>query len=818
LSTKFFKEKKQMKKKILYGGMILVMLIGMFGVMSPGGVQTVQAAAGWNDARSGVTDTSLPFFSTLNLSTANGSADGNFGGCTLAPAFGAYQTHLLVPAEGHGKFLRVRLEATGGNMQDAAWAVRISNATLAGYPELGCALAPASGVVDLVVAVPEDTDVLITVASHGIFTPTAALFNSMIVSGDNPGGGLIIDMTADAGDMALRTVEATNQADEGTDIFYIGENFGMYTFLDVPVGTYNIGVQDQTANAEFAAYYPDVEVPALGFIPMTPDADSLIPLEVLVRNMGDVPFNVDNVVVTPNYFGLNSDLEVGPTNVGTEAVGQKTFRMNFNPPTYDYKWDIGVLYESTSEIIFFYEKDFNPVAGTLIFWGLAKVPAQVDLCANAGYDAGGLTLNPDGQLEPRDFKFIPGSSLNCDEGYAGKAIFLSSNEFGPKPYEVSDLFLEEEGWTYYFEPLGGTTWNLAPLDLLTGDPSAAYVIGDVPFETGPVPNATSQEEYVLPLADGEVSLMREPWTDQFGNTLVKVQYLDEDEEVVEVVEVMPVYRLTNATDYLLDEWELLANDWEITDLGPITEVGRYMFVRELEHGDLTDVGDGEAGFFSPEQPDLFAISPADTTMFGHWSWSWVMAMYEYDFTNGVDGVNYGVEQNVSRGQMAAFLGRVMEAYGLAPLGLSEEFDDVFADDYYHDAVMLLRDYGITNGVGNNLYDPEAEVSREQMAKFIEETFRAIQAYTGAIDHWNPSFEISPTGVIFEDVGLDNFFVSYIEELAWDGLTDGCGRDGLNISYCPKAPVLRSEMAKFIMSAVQLDEDTQSFWPILAPEK
>ncbi len=801
-----------MKKKILYGGLILAMLIGMFGVMSPGGVQVAQAAGGWNDSRTNASDTTLPFFSTLDLNAAKGSAVGDFGGCTLAPAFGLYQAHLLVPANELDDFLRVRLEATGDdNIQESAWAVRISNATLAGYPEIGCALAPASGSVDLVVAVPEDTDVLITVASHGVFVPTADPFNSLIVSGENPGGGLIIDMTADDGTMEFRTVEATNQADEGTGNFYVGDNFGMYTFLDVPVGTYNIGVQDQSADAEFAAYYPDVEVEPLGLIEMTPDADSLIPLEVLVRDMDDDPFDMENVVVTPNYFGLNSDLEVGPTGVSPEAVGQKTFRMNFNPPTYDYKWDIGVLSESASEIIFFYEKDFNPVAGTLIFWGLAKVPAQVDLCADDGYDAGGLTLNPDSPLEPREFDFLSEAVGPCDAGYEGTTIFLSSNEFGPKPYEVSDLFLDEEGWTYFFEPLGGTTWNLAPAD---DGPSAAYVIGDVPFETGPVPNATSREEYVLPLADGEVGLMREPWTDQFGNTLVKIQYLDEDEEVVEV---MPVYLLTNATDILFGEWETLANDWEITDLGPITEVGRYMFVRMLAHGDLTDVGDGVAGFFSPDE-DLFAISPADTTMFGHWSWSWVMAMYEYDFTNGVDGVNYGVEQNVSRGQMAAFLGRVMEAYGLAPLGLSEEFDDVFADDYYHDAVMLLRDYGITNGVGNNLYDPEAEVSREQMAKFIEETFRAIQAYTGAISHWEPSFEIAPTGVIFEDVGLDNFFVSYIEELAWDGLTDGCGRDGLNVYYCPKAPVLRSEMAKFIMSAVQIDDDTQSFWPILAPEK
>jgi len=833
-----------MHKRFLYITIILAMLFGAFGMMAPGGVQTAQAVAGWNDNRSLVSNTSLPYYESLDLSGANASADGDFGGCTLAPAFGAYQTHLLVPASEIDDFLRVRLEATDGNIQESAWAVRISNATAGGYRELGCALAPASGIVDLVVGVPASTDVLITVASHGVFVPTADLFDSWIVRGDNPRGGLIIDMSDDSGDMEDRRVEATNQADEGTDKFYIGEtfNFGMYTFLDVPVGTYNIGVQDQTENAEFAAYYPDVDVPELGFILMTPDDDSLIPLEVLVRDMSDESFNVDNVVVTPNYFGLNSDLEVGPTNVGTEVEGQKTFRMNFNPPTYDYKWDIGVLFESTSEIIFFYEKDFNPVAGTLIFWGTAKVPGRVDLCADDGYDAGGLTLNPDSQLEPRDFAFIPGNSANCDTGYAGKSIFLSSNKFGPKPYEVSDLFLNEEGWTYYYELLGGMTWNLAPEDLLTGDPSAAFIIGDVPFITTPMPNGTSQEEYLMPLAAGEVALKRGPWTDQDLNKLVMIF----DETGEEAEEIFPEYWLMTANPHPSDyepRIELLANDWAITDLldhwgkEPFEQViGRYNYIRRIEHGDLRGVGDGSEGFFyANTNPtglrdeylgyltgDLFAISPADTTFTGHWSWSWVMALYEMRFTTGKDANNYAPQMEVSRAEIATFLGRIMQYAGVDRNDTAIDFADVAPGTWYYDGVMLLRDYGITNGRGDNLYVPDDMVTRAEMAKLLQETFRVISVYSGgewASQWWDTSFAaIPPHGLIFEDVEGTDWFAMYVEELFLDNLTDGCRREGLTLYYCPDRPVTRGEMAKFLMRAFQEDEYTKGFWPILAPEK
>jgi len=49
---------------------------------------------------------------------------------------------------------------------------------------------------------------------------------------------------------------------------------------------------------------------------------------------------------------------------------------------------------------------------------------------------------------------------------------------------------------------------------------------------------------------------------------------------------------------------------------------------------------------------------------------------------------------------------------------------------------------------------------------------------------------------FPDVPCSNPFASWIEQLAADGITTGCGGG----NYCPDDPVLRQQMAVFLMKA------------------
>jgi len=56
-----------------------------------------------------------------------------------------------------------------------------------------------------------------------------------------------------------------------------------------------------------------------------------------------------------------------------------------------------------------------------------------------------------------------------------------------------------------------------------------------------------------------------------------------------------------------------------------------------------------------------------------------------------------------------------------------------------------------------------------------------------------------TGAVFADVPADYWAAAWIEALAAEGITGGCG----NGSFCPDAPVTRAQMAVFLVKTFAL---------------
>jgi hypothetical protein len=54
-----------------------------------------------------------------------------------------------------------------------------------------------------------------------------------------------------------------------------------------------------------------------------------------------------------------------------------------------------------------------------------------------------------------------------------------------------------------------------------------------------------------------------------------------------------------------------------------------------------------------------------------------------------------------------------------------------------------------------------------------------------------------TGTVFTDVPADSFAAAWIEQLAAEGITGGCGGG----KFCPNAPVTRAQMAVFLVKAM-----------------
>jgi uncharacterized delta-60 repeat protein len=112
------------------------------------------------------------------------------------------------------------------------------------------------------------------------------------------------------------------------------------------------------------------------------------------------------------------------------------------------------------------------------------------------------------------------------------------------------------------------------------------------------------------------------------------------------------------------------------------------------------------------------------------------------------------------------------------------FSDVPPSHSFHNEIGKLSARGITLGCGNGNFCPDAVVTREQMAAFILK----------AKGEFNPT---TPGSQRFLDVPPGNPFYAFIERMAVLQITSGCG-DG---NYCPTAPVLREQMAAFLIRAL-----------------
>ncbi len=111
-----------------------------------------------------------------------------------------------------------------------------------------------------------------------------------------------------------------------------------------------------------------------------------------------------------------------------------------------------------------------------------------------------------------------------------------------------------------------------------------------------------------------------------------------------------------------------------------------------------------------------------------------------------------------------------------------DFLDVPSTNLFHDSVESIVRAGITSGCGAGNYCPGNSVTRAQMAVFL------LKAEHGA-DYVPP-----PCVGNFDDVLCPSAYADWIERLAAEGVTSGCG--GAN--YCPGNPVTRAQMAVFLL--------------------
>lgn len=149
-------------------------------------------------------------------------------------------------------------------------------------------------------------------------------------------------------------------------------------------------------------------------------------------------------------------------------------------------------------------------------------------------------------------------------------------------------------------------------------------------------------------------------------------------------------------------------------------------------------------------------------------------------TVGTGDGNYDPEGKLTRGE---FITMVMRAYGMNP---DENLKDNFADagkTYYTSYLAAAKRMGITNGIGNNMFAPEKEITRQEMFTLLYNTLKQL----GEL----PSAATGRTLASYSDSGE-------IASFAMDAMTLFVGTgtiSGSNGNLNPSGTTNRAQMAQ-----------------------
>jgi len=170
----------------------------------------------------------------------------------------------------------------------------------------------------------------------------------------------------------------------------------------------------------------------------------------------------------------------------------------------------------------------------------------------------------------------------------------------------------------------------------------------------------------------------------------------------------------------------------------------------------------------------------------YWAWRFVEALAASGVTGGCGGGNFCPGALVNRAQMAVFILAARDGVPPPP-ATGTRFDDVPAGYWAGPWIEELAREGVVSGCSGNppLYCPNNNLTRAEMAVLL----------TVARGENPPP----ATGTRFADVPASYWAARFIEQLAADGVTSGCGGG----NYCPDLPITRGEMAVFLATAFHL---------------
>ncbi len=187
---------------------------------------------------------------------------------------------------------------------------------------------------------------------------------------------------------------------------------------------------------------------------------------------------------------------------------------------------------------------------------------------------------------------------------------------------------------------------------------------------------------------------------------------------------------------------------------------------------------GMSGRLPSQQIDAISFSPFKDDVGSPHEFAIAWAA-EVGVVRGIEVDRYAPRRAVSRGQMATFLVNLFAVEVGAYQGL---FTDVAESNTHARNIEALVAAGVARGVSPGLFEPNRDVTREQMATFISNALALAR----------------PQDVPFVDVGGTH--AGSTAALAASGITSGCSANPER--FCPREPVRRDQLATFLYRIAQ----------------
>ena len=130
--------------------------------------------------------------------------------------------------------------------------------------------------------------------------------------------------------------------------------------------------------------------------------------------------------------------------------------------------------------------------------------------------------------------------------------------------------------------------------------------------------------------------------------------------------------------------------------------------------------------------------------------------------NGVNASKFAPDAYSKRADFIVMLVRTLGLEGTA----SSNFSDVPANKYYANAVGLAKEAGITTGVGNNKFEPEATITRQDMMVLVAKTLELLGV--------DADKDVTVLAKFSDSNKIANYAKPYIAMLVNAGIVSGTG--------------------------------------------